>query len=64
MTDILAQLPFEKTEPFLDLYAWYLLDYKSLQVGKNIFYTKTAFSASGLKSVTDIKVTNKYKQTR
>ncbi len=39
MTDILARLPFEKTEPFLDLYAWYLLEYKSLQVGKNIFDT-------------------------
>ncbi len=39
MTDILARLPFEKTEPFLDLYAWYLLEYKSLQVGKiKMFY--------------------------
>ncbi len=39
MTEILARLPYEKTEPFLDLYAWYLLEYKSLQVGnKKKFY--------------------------
>jgi hypothetical protein len=39
MTEILARLPFEKTEPFLDLYAWYLLEYKSLQVVKKRCFT-------------------------
>jgi hypothetical protein len=32
MNDILGRLPFDQTEPILDLYSSYLLEIKSLQV--------------------------------